>query len=555
MASMEELLKRAREEKARSEKSEKPTPTPVALPSSKSAQTAIPPSSEALKKAAAKPEAKVEPKARGEPKPELGAGERVLITSYGDVKIYKQEGEPLLLYEIPSPHLRGEEKSLIDALIEIMRVVVVGIPENLPIEEKKSRYFSKAVEIIEASPELKVPVNAKEFYASTVVREMLGFGVIDPLIQDDQLEEIMVIGPNKPVFVFHRKYDMMRSNVEFYEDKDIRDLIERVARNVGRRIDNSSPLLDARLADGSRVNATIPPVSLEGSTLTLRKFRKDPLSIIDLVNFGTLNLDAAAFLWLAADGMGVKPANVLIAGGTASGKTSTLNILASFIPKSERVITLEDTAELSLPLEHWIRFETRPPGLEGTGEITLDMLMKNALRMRPDRVVVGEIRGEEGFTMFVAMNTGHDGSIGTVHANSANETIVRLLNPPINVPPVMIGALNFVVMQMRIHDRRKGLIRRVTEIAEIVSVDKGVPQLQTIFQWDAASDNLIATQQTSNYLRTLSRFAGIPVEEIKQELEARKKVLKEISDKGIRGLPEVSEIIQDYMLKRRGRVY
>ncbi|MFQ5406202.1 MAG: ATPase, T2SS/T4P/T4SS family, partial [Candidatus Micrarchaeia archaeon] len=240
---------------------------------------------------------------------------------------------------------------------------------------------------------------------------MLGFGLIDALVQDDFLEDIMVVGPDKPVFVFHRKYDMMRTNIVFYDEQDIRILIDRIARNIGRRIDVQSPLLDARLSDGSRVNATIPPVSLNGSTVTLRKFKRDPYSVVDLVSLGTLNLEVAAFLWMASDGLGAKPANILIAGGTASGKTTTLNMLCSFVPSSERVISIEDTAELNLPLFHWVRFETRPPGIEGTGEITMDMLVKNTLRMRPDRIIVGEIRGSEGFTMFTAMNTGHDGAL------------------------------------------------------------------------------------------------------------------------------------------------
>ncbi len=478
--------------------------------------------------------------------------ERTLVDSYGDVKIYKLPDDPLYFYEVPSPHYRGEEKALISALVDIAaEVIAIEGKEKYSQAELRKQYKEKIIEIIDSTPELKVPIHAKEFYADVVVTEMLGFGLIDVLVQDDQLEDIMVVAPNKPAFVFHRKYDMMKTNIVFYEDKDIKTVIDRIARNVGRRIDVQSPLLDARLPDGTRVNATIPPVSLDGSTITLRKFRKDPFSVVDLINYGTLNIEAAAFLWLASDGMGAKPANILISGGTGSGKTTTLNMLCSFVPNSERVITIEDTAELHLPLFHWVRFETRPPGIEGTGEISMDMLVKNTLRMRPDRIIVGEIRGSEGFTLFTAMNTGHDGSFGTVHANSAQETITRLLSPPISVPQIMIGALSFVVVQHRIHDRRKGVIRRITEIAEVVSAGGSKVESQVIYKWNAAKDALEATGVPVNYVNILSSYTGLPPREILAELEERKGILKKLLDGGVRDIESVCDVTQNYVQSKR----
>ncbi len=501
-------------------------------------------------KASEKAEAAAKPGAEAEA---LGPKkERTLVDSYGDVRVYKIPDDPLYFYEIPSPHYRGEEKALISALVDIAaEVIVIEGREKFSAEELKKKYKEKVLEIIEGTPELKVPIHAKEFYADVVVTEMLGFGLIDPLVRDDFLEDIMVVGPNKPVFVFHRKHDMMKTNVIFYDDKDIRTVIDRIARNVGRRIDVQSPLLDARLPDGTRVNATVPPVSLNGSTITLRKFRKDPLTVIDMITYGTLNVDSAAFLWLASDGMGAKPANILIAGGTASGKTTTLNMLCSFVPNSERVITIEDTAELNLPLYHWIRFETRPPGIEGSGEITMDSLVKNTLRMRPDRIIVGEIRGSEGFTLFTAMNTGHDGSFGTVHANSAQETITRLVSPPISVPEIMVAALTFVIVQHRIHDRRKGVIRRITEIAELVSIDASKSELQVLYKWNAAKDSLEATGVPSNYFNTLSSFTGLSVNDIKGELEERKVILKKLLESGVRDMNSVCAVTQNYMQSKR----
>ncbi len=488
-------------------------------------------------------------------KAEAEKKERVLVESYGDVRVYKEPGEPLYLYEVPVPRYKGEEKLLINTLVEIASKVIPYEPGVFATQEqRKAAYLQKVLEIIEATPELKIPSAAKEFYAKAVVREMVGYGLIDPLLEDDLLEEIMVIGPGKPIYVFHRKYEMMRTNIVFYEDKDIRDLQDRIARSVGRRIDFQSPLLDARLPDGTRVNMTIPPASIEGSTLTVRKFRRDPFTVIDLIDLGTLNYEIAAFLWLATDGFGAKPANFIVSGGTASGKTTMLNVLCSFVPSDERVVTVEETAELALPLPHWIRFETRPPGIELTGEIDMNTLVKNALHMRPDRIIVGEIRGAEGFTLFSAINTGHDGCGGTVHANSAKETIIRLTSPPINVPPVMLTPLNFIIMTQRINDRRKGLIRRVTEVAEITGVEDNKPVMQTIYSWEPAKDVIAPTGVPCNYLQMLSRYLGVGKEAVEKELRERQKILKDMVEKGVRKLDEVCAITQSYVLKHRGKL-
>ncbi len=475
-----------------------------------------------------------------------------LVASYGSVKIYKVEGEPLLHYTVPVIKPSGPEKTIIKLIQEAATRLITISPEEIrDPQRRRSFYFQRVKEIIESSPELGVPKTKVDFYADMVVREMIGYGVLDVLTQDDQLEEIMVIGPNKPVYVFHRKYDMMKTNIVFADDEEIKNIVDRIARQVNRRVDMQTPLLDARLPDGSRVNATIPPISLGGTTLTIRKFRTDPFSMIDLIMNNTLSSEAAAFLSLAVDGFGAKPANMLISGGTGSGKTTTLNVLASFIPKRERIISIEDTAELNLPIEHWIRFETRPPGLEGTGEITMDILVKNALRMRPDRIIVGEIRHAEAFTLFTAMNTGHDGSLGTVHSNSAHETIIRLLNPPMNVPAIMIDALDIIVVQKRIHDRRKGTIRRVTEIAEVLGVPEGNPELQMLYQWDAKTDSLKRTNVPSKYLKELCEYTGLNVEQLEEEVNARKALFESLAEKGIRSMREVIQEFEKFKESRK----
>ncbi len=343
---------------------------------------------------------------------ELDENKKTEIKSYGKVKIYRVPGKPLAYYFIPTTRPTGVERRMINTLKEATTRLISITPYKIRNpEERRIVYKQKVIEIIKNNLNLKIPESKISFYAEAVVREMVGYGLIDELIKDDNLEEIMIVGPKKPVYVFHREFEMMLTNIEFFSEQEVEELLNKIAREVGRRVDVASPLLDARLLDGSRVNATIPPASISGGTLTIRKFRQDPYSIIDLIRMGTLSSEAAAFLWVAVEGMSTKPANILISGGTGSGKTTLLNVLASFVPDRERIITIEDTAELNLPIKHWIRLESRPPGLEGTGELKMDILTKNSLRMRPDRILVGEIRHEEAFTLFTAMNTGHDGAL------------------------------------------------------------------------------------------------------------------------------------------------
>jgi flagellar protein FlaI len=481
-----------------------------------------------------------------EKEPEKAIQARTLVESYGDVKIWREQGEQMFLYEVPTPRFVGEERTLINTLLQIATKVVPEPPQPMPPQQRRSYYLQRVLEIVDATPELKIPLQAREFYAQAVVREMTGLGAIDTLIVDDDLEEIMIIGPAKPIYVYHRKYGMLRTNIVMYNDADIQALIERIARGIGRRIDISEPLLDARLPDGTRVTASVPPASVDGSTMTLRKFRREPYTMVDFLNLNTMSPEVAGFLWVAVEGLGVLPANLIIAGGTASGKTTMLNVLCSFIQDTERVISIEDTIELNMPIHHWIRFESRPPGLERTGEITLDVLLKNALHMRPDRIIVGEIRAAEGYTLFSAMNVGHRGAMGTLHANTARETIIRLMSPPINIPPIMISPLNFILIQHRIHDRRKGLIRRVTELAEVTGVVGDTPQLQTLYHWEPVHDTMLATGIPSLYIQELSRFTGLDRSAITDEIKQRGEFLRSLADKGIRKLPEVWAAIQKY---------
>lgn len=479
--------------------------------------------------------------------PSVG-GEVKVLDAYGNIRIVKAKGEPVPIYELRIPELSNEEQKLLKMVRDRAIVEIQIDPESIPNPEERRRVFLKAVRSMVKEMAPTFSEGRVEVITELIVQNMIGYGRLDPLIRDDNLEEVMVIGTNKPVYVWHRRFYMCKTNIVFEEDKEILNIIERIAREIGRRIDQQSPLLDARLPDGSRVNATIPPISIEGPTITIRKFKKDPLTIIDLIKYGTLNTDIAGLLWIMVDGLGVKPANVLVSGGTGSGKTTLLNSLAMFIPPSERVISIEDTAEIQLPIEHWVRLETRPPNIEGKGEVTMDDLVKNTLRMRPDRIIVGEVRGPEARTMFTAMNTGHDGCMGTIHANSARETIVRLESPPMNVPRIMIPALDVILMLVRFHSRKKGTIRRVTEIAEVSGIEGESVQLNKLYKYDAAKDELVSTGVPSRFMNILAQHTGMTPMELELEKEKRKLVLDWMIERGIRSIEEVGHYIREFYM-------
>ena len=489
---------------------------------------------------------------KSETEKELEKKQKIELKSYGKVKIFKIPGSPMNYYYVPTLRPTASERKIINTIKEATtRLISISPYKIRNPEERRVIYKQKIIEILKNNPSLKIPPTRMQFYAESVVREMVGYGLIDDLIKDDSLEEIMVVGPKKPVFVFHREFEMMNTNIEFISEQEIEDLVNKIAREIGRRVDVASPLLDARLSDGSRVNATIPPASISGGTLTIRKFRGDPYSIIDLINMGTVSSEAAAFLWMCVDGLGTKPANMLISGGTGSGKTTLLNVLASFIPERERIVSIEDTAELNLPLKHWIRLEARPPGLEGSGELKMDILTKNSLRMRPDRIIVGEIRHEEAFTLFTAINTGHDGCMGTVHANSPDETLVRVTSPPMNVPQIMLAGLDIIIVEHRYYDRKKGTIRRISEIAEVYGSLEGKSKTNTVFQRDPVTDKLERTLLESNYLKELQKFTGLAKKTLEAEIKLRTKFLDKLIEQNIREIKKVSEMSRDFLAKRK----
>jgi pilus assembly protein CpaF len=336
-----------------------------------------------------------------------------------------------------------------------------------------------------------------------IARDVMGLGPIEQFLNDPTVSEVMVNGSDR-IYV-ERGGVIEQTNVHFVSEEHLRRVIERIVSSVGRRIDEASPMVDARLADGSRVNVIVPPLSLDGSILTIRKFAKDPFTVHDLIAMGTITDEVASVLAAAVEG----GMNVLVSGGTGTGKTTLLNVLSSFVPPEDRIVTIEDAVELQLHQEHVIRLEARPSNVEGNGQITIRDLVRNALRMRPDRIIVGEVRGAEALDMLQAMNTGHDGSLSTVHANAPRDALSRLetmvLMAGYDLPTRAIrehvaSALNMIIQLERFRDGT----RRVSHVTEVVGMEGEVITLQDIYRFDYQAMALLPTGVRPEFVDKLS---------------------------------------------------
>ena len=328
-----------------------------------------------------------------------------------------------------------------------------------------------------------IPLGDRERLVEELISEILGLGPIEPLLKDSSVTEVMVNGPDS--IYIERKGRLQKTDVRFRNTEHLMHIIDRIVTAVGRRVDESSPMVDARLADGSRVNVIIPPLSLTGPCVTIRKFSKDVLTVDKMIEFGSFDQRMAEFLEDCVKGR----LNIVVSGGTGSGKTTLLNVLSSYVPASERIVTLEDSAELQLKQDHVVTLETRPPNIEGEGEVTMRDLVRNALRMRPDRIIVGECRTGEALDVLQAMNTGHDGSMTTAHANSARDALSRLetmvlmsgMELPLRaIRSQIASAVDIIVQIARLRDGS----RKIINIAEVTGMEGDIITLQDLFRFE-----------------------------------------------------------------------
>jgi archaeal flagellar protein FlaI len=371
---------------------------------------------------------------------------------------------------------------------------------------------------------------------SYLISRSLGMGYMDFLLNDSQLEEIAIDNASEPIWVYHRKWGWMKTNIYMSSEEQIKQTAARIGRNVGRQINTLNPLLDASLSTGERVNATISPITVKGNTITLRKFSEDPWTITKFIETKTISPHVAAFIWQIMQ----YEMSILVVGGTASGKTSMLNALSNFIPPNQRIISIEDTAELKLAsFLYWVPMMTRLENAEGKGKITMEDLLVNSLRMRPDRILVGEVRkSADAETLLEAIHTGHS-CYATFHANNTREAIARLTSEPVNVPKALLPAINIMLVQFR--NRRTGK-RRTYEVSEVLENN----EFNALFKYDAKKDALIETQKSKRVMQELSMFTGLSEAELKKDQDEKKLILETMVKLKIFNIEKVGKIIADY---------
>ncbi len=384
----------------------------------------------------------------------------------------------------PIPHER-EDDTFNELKVRVQNKLINELDPKLDLSDaaKVRQQVEEVFNTILDSESVVVTRAERSRMFESIAADILGYGPLQQLLTDDDISEIMVNGP-KQIYV-EKKGKLIKTDITFNNDEHVLRIIDRIVAPLGRRIDESSPMVDARLPDGSRVNAIIRPLSLVGPVITIRKFRRDPLTVEDLIRFGSLSSEMAEFLSACV----LARLNVVVSGGTGSGKTTTLNVLSSFIPADERIITVENAAELQLHQEHVVTLESRPPNVEGRGEVSIRELVINCLRMRPERIVVGECRGGETLDMLQAMNTGHDGSMTTVHANSPRDSVARIetmclmagMDLPVRaIREQVAAAVDVIVQQSRLKDGS----RKLTSITEVQGMEGDVVVLQEIFAFE-----------------------------------------------------------------------
>ncbi len=480
------------------------------------------------------------------PKPSANAIETYEIEiDKAKVEIRIEKFERGLAYNLYIPEVDTGTRALLEEIRkELISITTLAVGETMDqksIQRIKIRFMEDASRILkEKIP--NIPQDTEDFLIGILMQEMLGLGKIEFLINDPKLEEVVIV-TSKEIRVYHKKYGWLNTNINLKSEDEVTNYANIIARRVGRQITVLNPLLDAHVVTGDRANAVLYPIATKGNTITIRKFARDPWTIIDLIENNTMSKDIAALLWLAIE----YEMNIVFSGGTASGKTVCLNACMPFIPPNHRIISMEDTRELMLPtFLYWCPLVTRTANVESKGEVSMLDLLVNSLRMRPDRIVLGEIRRQkEAEVLFEAMHTGHS-VYSTVHADTASETIRRLTNPPINIPPQMLTSVNLNAVMFR--DRKKG-IRRVTQLAEFVPGKEGV-SANLLYRWIPEKDVFTEHNKSLSFFEDLSRNTGMNEIEIKNNIKTKKFVFEWLIKNKVRNLESFGKVMNLYYTDR-----
>ena len=418
----------------------------------------------------------------------------------------------------------------------------VGSLDLKVVKRMKDKFRERARKILEGEIP-HAPAETKHTLIEVLLHEMLGLGKIEFLLSDGNLEEVVINKSHEPVWVYHKKYGWLKTNIIIDKEDDIENFANIIARRVGKQITILDPLLDAHLVTGDRANATLFPISSKGNTITIRRFRRDPWTVTDFIKNRTVSSGLMALIWECME----YELNMIISGGTASGKTSFLNVCMPFIQPNHRVISIEDTREILLPqFLHWVPMTTREPNPEGKGAVTMLDLLVNSLRMRPDRVIVGEVRRKrEAEVMFEAMHTGHS-VYTTIHANTAEETITRLTNPPVDIPVSMLDTVHLNLVMFR--NRRLGT-RRTLEVAEFIPEKRGKDldiKPNIIFRWRSSDDKIVPHNESIRLFDELSLHTGLSRMEIKEELVQKEEMLDWMVKFDVHNINEVGKLMARY---------
>jgi pilus assembly protein CpaF len=445
---------------------------------------AAPPPAEPGAVIATRPQ-KVEPQAPAPTRPSSRAAAGGTPRGYEQLQASQRAAAPVAeIVHQQSDFYQATKTTIFNALLNTIDLSQLGQLDTRAASQEIRDIIAELVAIKNVS----MSVAEQEHLVQDIINDVLGYGPLEPLLARDDIADIMVNGAQRVFIEVGGKVQL--TNVRFRDNGQLMNICQRIVSQVGRRVDEASPICDARLPDGSRVNVIGPPLALDGPTLTIRKFRKDKLTMRNLVEFGSISPEGAKVLGV----IGASRCNVLISGGTGSGKTTLLNCMTGFIDPTERVVTCEDAAELQLQQPHVVRLETRPPNLEGQGQITMRDLVRNCLRMRPERIIVGEVRGPEAFDLLQAMNTGHDGSMGTLHANSPREALSRIESmitmggyglPSKTIREMVVGSIDVIIQAARLRDGS----RRITHVTEVVGLEGEVIITQDLFLYEISGED------------------------------------------------------------------
>jgi len=470
-----------------------------------------------------------------------------VIEPFAYVNIKWDESRKMLIYNLIEPELNEEEKKIFEKISKtLIEMVEIGFSE-IKEEKRAIEYVKQHVDKIIKNLGLKLSTSSYLKIMYYIYRDFIGYNEIHVILNDPYIEDISCDGINVPIYVIHRKYGSLKTNVVFSDAEKLRKFIVKLAERCGRYVSYAEPILDASLPDGSRVAATIAEdVATRGGTFTIRKFTEKPFSPIEQIELKTANEEIMAYIWYLLE----HRASMLVVGGTATGKTSFLNSICMFIKPEAKIVSIEDTRELRLTHEHWVPGLARPgfgiplPTGEKYGSVSLFDLLKEAFRQNPDYVIVGEVRGQEAYVLFQGIASGH-ASLSTFHAGSASDVVKRLISPPIELPPVLLEGLDAVIV-MTFAKEKGGAARRVKEIEEIAGVDdKGNVKTITIYRWNPVIDDFEKVNESIR-LKRIANYLGITYEKVLEDIEKKKKFLAWLRENGIKDYLQVTQYINDY---------